>query len=928
MRVHEDATRASGLFSRARAEQVLLRSESRLLPRSASVSSSAVKLDIKAAALDAGPLVPVGVFMTAIWTLWAALGGGDEIGRWASLGVLVVLCFGIAAAVIPIGWRELGRARIVMLGALFALVALSFLSILWADARGDAWVGSARLLVYAVIFAMFALRKWRSQELILLLVLFTVGIAVIAVISLLRAAGGHASDQILDGGRFILPFGYANGSVALWMLALWPAVGLGSAWARHPASRALFIGSATLFVNLAVLGQSRAWLILLPAAIVVFLLLVRHRLRVSVGLVLVACTVAPFLRPLLNVYTQSQAGVPVDPALHRAALFAFLSAAIAATAGALWAFAEPRLEVSERLRAAAPRAGIALLVCAAVAAVVLIAIHPQGTGEWVSHRWKELTYGNPPDSGGARLTSGIRNDNRYDLWKVAWHEFENHPLLGIGADNFAIPYLQHRADAIHYPRYPHSTPLQILSQYGVIGAILFAITIGIAVALALRRRRQSGNSMTADAPGICLMVFAYWLLHGSVDVLWEYAALAGPALGLLAAAGSPDAAENLVPGTVLTEEQPTRRPVLLTRRAGPLLLLIPACAVLILPWLSDSVTNAGAALAFEPSRAYDRLELAADLNPLSPNPDDVEGIVAMRSGDLSRARTAFKTALRREPKDWYATFELGLLAGQTGDYAVAGRYFDQALTLNPREPAIQVARELAANRATIRLSELNGFFVSPAGPPPEAFFFTGFEYGPSAVLRRLLFDQVVVAPNGAIEVVTGDANRGTRSLQVTVGSGATYVLKYVAKSNFSHIIARFYVELAGLPRNDSVIAALSEESPAYALFRVRPDGVLEASAKDESGAVRAWVQGPRLKVGRWYRIDANYDTSTSTYTLEWMVDGRQQPPARYTGSGPVATWPGIMLGAFDGSLSPGLTARFDDVAVSTDPADYPFGAAR
>ncbi len=51
----------------------------------------------------------------------------------------------------------------VALGCLAAFTALSYLSILWAGAPGDAWEGANRTLLYLLVFALFA--GWRQQPL-------------------------------------------------------------------------------------------------------------------------------------------------------------------------------------------------------------------------------------------------------------------------------------------------------------------------------------------------------------------------------------------------------------------------------------------------------------------------------------------------------------------------------------------------------------------------------------------------------------------------------------------------------------------------------------------------------------------------------------------------------------------------------------------
>src|SRR2546423_13765496 len=73
---------------------------------------------------------------------------------------------------------------------------------------------------------------------------------------------------------------------------------------------------------------------------------------------------------------------------------------------------------------------------------------------------------------------------------------------------------------------PHSTPLQFLSELGIVGFLLFAAVVATA-AVAIRRR--------AILP--LALALAVCLLHSLVDIDWDYVAVQGPlflTLGALA----------------------------------------------------------------------------------------------------------------------------------------------------------------------------------------------------------------------------------------------------------------------------------------------------------------------------------------------------------------------------------------------------------
>ena len=118
-------------------------------------------------------------------------------------------------------------------------------------------------------------------------------------------------------------------------------------------------------------------------------------------------------------------------------------------------------------------------------------------------------------------------------------EFQDSPVVGIGAGNFATPYLRER-ESVEEPLYPHSLPVMVLSQTGLIGALLFGGFLGCALAavwLARSRRSPLGHAVAAAA----VVTFAYWALHGSIDWFWEFPGLAGPAFAGSAMAGGLEA---------------------------------------------------------------------------------------------------------------------------------------------------------------------------------------------------------------------------------------------------------------------------------------------------------------------------------------------------------------------------------------------------
>ena len=130
--------------------------------------------------------------------------------------------------------------------------------------------------------------------------------------------------------------------------------------------------------------------------------------------------------------------------------------------------------------------------------------------------------------------------------------------------------------------------------------------------------------------------------------------------------------------------------------------MLVAGVSLVLPYLAErNVLVAARTWPDDPQRAYERLDRAADLNPVSVRPSLISGSIALRLHDLPRAEAAFAQAIRREPRTQYAVLELGAIASQLGQRRLAERELARAVALAPRDRIARAA--LARVRAGKRI---------------------------------------------------------------------------------------------------------------------------------------------------------------------------------------------------------------------------------
>jgi hypothetical protein len=142
------------------------------------------------------------------------------------------------------------------------------------------------------------------------------------------------------------------------------------------------------------------------------------------------------------------------------------------------------------------------------------------------------------------------------------------------------------------------------------------------------------------------------------------------------------------------------------------LMFIAAAASLAFPWLAEKeMQQAAGTWRSDPKNAFARLRTARELNPLSDKPDLLAGAIASRVDDQRTMKQAFERALERNPHNWYAQFELGLLAGSQGRRGAALRRLAAARAINPLEPAIrQATEEVRSGKKVVRADYDRLFF--------------------------------------------------------------------------------------------------------------------------------------------------------------------------------------------------------------------------
>jgi O-antigen ligase len=156
---------------------------------------------------------------------------------------------------------------------------------------------------------------------------------------------------------------------------------------------------------------------------------------------------------------------------------------------------------------------IGLGLVAAAAAAIAFSLNPGS--------WERVTQTDP--------TSGT---GRVDIWNVAWNVFKDHPVSGVGLNNFGrvagdyvreVGPLEDVDLVVKAPdRSVHNSYLQFLAENGVVGLVLFAF-----VALGCLRAAMSAARSFAELARPELVAVAHGLFVGSVGLLASYFFISG-----------------------------------------------------------------------------------------------------------------------------------------------------------------------------------------------------------------------------------------------------------------------------------------------------------------------------------------------------------------------------------------------------------------
>jgi hypothetical protein len=674
-------------------------------------------------------ILPAALTVAVLCLSTFVAGGGLNLESTTTVELTLTLLAGLAAAAAiafaPAGAPLSGAWPIALL---FALAALTGISVAWSVAPDASWRETGQLVAYGAVFAAAALLaraapgRWQG-------VLAGVVIAAVAVCgyALLAKVLPAQLDRDDPYARLRVPYEYWNATGLAAAIGIVACLWLGTRRSGHALASALAYPATGLLIVTLLLAYSRGALAAGALGAAAWLCLVRRRLRGAAMLIVCATCAGAIVAFDFSSSALSSEAVALSrrvSAGHQLGVLLLAMLLVLTLAGVAIGFAAGRRPLSPRARRRAGALLIGLLALTALAGVGALASTRRGLTGTVSHAFSSLTNPNAavPSNTPDRLTAVGSVRARY--WKQALQVFEAHPAIGVGGGGYATARRHYEASSL-VVTHAHGYIVQTLADLGLAGAALTAALLVAWLVAAGRAthpfaRRWSGWRWRAlalpyDAERIGLLtmlaIVITFGLHSLVDWTWYVPGTACVALicaGWLAGRGPIERAA--------AAQAPRWRhlPPHVTRpRLTPLRAAFAAAAILaalVAAWSewqpqrsAESSQQALALLPGNPTAALAAAQAGVSEDPLSFYALSTLADVEQALGEEGKARRTRERAVREQPANPQAWRDLGEHDLEAGDPSAALSELRAAYYLDPgvvdRNDYVLALRAAAAARA-------------------------------------------------------------------------------------------------------------------------------------------------------------------------------------------------------------------------------------
>src|SRR4051812_22904648 len=438
---------------------------------------------------DPASWVGLGLAATVVY---AAFGDGAialPMEARLQVGIAALTLLAIAALLFGRGMRASSTTSgWAGLALLLGFAAYSGLSLAWSIAPDGSWGELNRALAYVLVAAVGLVVGSSVPR---ALERAALALVVIATAVALYALAGKAIPGVHIGpvdfnhtaffSRLRAPLSYWNALSLFCVLAV-PVALRAAGERRRPA-----LVAAVLLLTTVGLTYSRGGVAVLVVAFVFLLLVGPERLRLAVVAAVAVIGAAPALVVGFTRHDLTHDAVPVAQRTGDGLLFAAALLGGIAIALVLEHFLVPRAGRVAPL----PRRRVlvltttGLLVAVALGVAGLAASHRGVTGT-ISHgfdSFKSVKFERQNDP--ARILQ-TNSGNRWVWWSEAVGAWADRPVAGWGAGSFPLLHHRYRQNPLEVLQ-PHSVPLQLLAEVGLIGALLALGALGLLTTAGVKR---------------------------------------------------------------------------------------------------------------------------------------------------------------------------------------------------------------------------------------------------------------------------------------------------------------------------------------------------------------------------------------------------------------------------------------------------------
>jgi len=588
------------------------------------------------------------------------------ISAWWLLGLGAVFGIGVARS-------RINRFALWALGLLSAFAIWALISVRWAPDAERTFTQFDQISLYVAVLALaIVLGRMVSGFVVVSgMALALAAVAGVALVSrLYPSTFGVKPSTILYSlnNRLSFPLGYWNGlgiEVALaYPLLLAIMTSRRSRLVSTLAALPLPVIAADMYLT-----SSRGAFVAAGVALIAYFLLTPKRWPALAAVVLAGIggavavgTLVP-RKALVSGEMSTSLGIQQG---HYAALVIGITCALSAAAWFGLRALGPRVPEPPR-RAGQVLAG--LLVLAAVAGAV--AAHPLRRFDAFKRSGQ---YGGANQTFITQHLLSTSGSGRWQFWGTAISEFRAHPLNGGGAGSWIFWWL-HRASIPLYSQFAHSLYLEALAELGIIGFLLIAGAVVVALIGAVRSALLLGSGEVAAAAAAATAFFA----AAAYDWIWQLAGIAVVGVGLA--------------GAALGAHPSTR--IRAWRREG---LFRPALAVVAVAAIVPQVVVLSAGIHLHNSRSAVRAGNAARatsealaakaIEPWAESPYLQLALIAKAEGRYQAAENWLQKAIRRSPNDWEPWYTAAAVDALLGRVAAFHHDLAQVRVLYPSNPLL------------------------------------------------------------------------------------------------------------------------------------------------------------------------------------------------------------------------------------------------